>query len=775
MNILWALYLQSLYLQSLYLQSLYNILLYIMTTTYKNKKQNKSIKSSTIKNNKTKKNKKTTSSNQLIIKKEYNVSKNIQCEDIPFVKGLKSFNTYLSNLPKDQMSYFNMRKKYGKDLLSASAPKNITPNDDFYNFVNYSWINDIQVQKEQSYITQVDDFRLTQDKVFTELNEIILDYIRNNNNDLAKNMKNFYNSVVNMNKQSETKILAKEAIAKIDELRKDKKNMWKMLALVNKTELMAFYAPFYWYVAEDDKDPSKFRCYIEPHKFLNINLDLFYDDGKNVNLKKKQKEDYNHLIKTVFDTLLGPNDLKSTDIFEVNKDMFNTFYCPDLKIKKDPTYNNKEIIYTRVYAKEAMEKYGFNWDEFSKELGFKKTPPFFITSSLSFLKCNTKLFVEQWDSEKWRPWWIWIHLKTLCRMTAGWESIIFDYFGKSQRGQEKMVVSDAVSSGLYMALPFNSFLTNEYIKKYENKQIMDFTSGLCESMKNIFIMTLKNNTWMLPATRKYAIYKIKNLHIFVGNSIISEADPLLDYGDSLYENLKKLNDWRHKKFIELEGKPVVNIPTLDWNQYPVKMISNQAYIVNAAYMSSTNAIYINLGYLQTPFVDIERGGIEYNLAHLGFTIAHEMNHALDNNGVFYDANGKLHNWATKEDHRRGGMIKDDILKQYEAFSARDGIIFDAAPTIGEDMADISGYFLKANEVPLPIQNLYFRTFFSFFAYQMRQKISKRVLAAQLLINPHPIDKYRCNIPLSRSNTFRAIYNVKKGDGMWWNNLNAVWV
>jgi predicted metalloendopeptidase len=59
--------------------------------------------------------------------------------------------------------------------------------------------------------------------------------------------------------------------------------------------------------------------------------------------------------------------------------------------------------------------------------------------------------------------------------------------------------------------------------------------------------------------------------------------------------------------------------------------------------------------------------------------------------------------------------------------------------------------------------------------QSRQKISKRAILAQLKTNPHPLDKYRCNIPLSRSRIFRAIYNVKENNEMWWSSLNNVWV
>jgi putative endopeptidase len=201
------------------------------------------------------------------------------------------------------------------------------------------------------------------------------------------------------------------------------------------------------------------------------------------------------------------------------------------------------------------------------------------------------------------------------------------------------------------------------------------------------------------------------------------------------------------------------------------------------YTPSENGIYIPLGYIQKPFVDLEERGIEYNLAHIGFTIAHEMSHALDDWGSKYDETGKLNDWWTEKDKRKFKEIQDDVIKQYEVFAAYDGIKFDAAPSIGEDLADISGFsicreylrdFQLKNEDPLPIQKLSFESFFIYFAIQQRQKLSKKALETQLKINPHPPDKYRCNVPLSRSPVFRAMFNIKKGDKMWWGTTNRVW-
>ena len=113
----------------------------------------------------------------------------------------------------------------------------------------------------------------------------------------------------------------------------------------------------------------------------------------------------------------------------------------------------------------------------------------------------------------------------------------------------------------------------------------------------------------------------------------------------------------------------------------------------------------------------------------------------------------------------------------------DGIKFDASIGIGEDMADISGmgivsrflanYHIYYKTLPL-IAKLSMDEYFIYYAYQQRQQVSNKALRAQLKTNPHPLDKYRCNVPLSRTQLFRKLYNVKKGDGMWWSNTSLIW-
>lgn len=725
---------------------------------------------------------KLTKKNQIYKKERKNKTKKEKYLENKCQNFFNSYNTFEDKFEKiygDIFSSkkFNLEKIDIKELKKAVSPSNINPRNDFYSYINEIWINKQELDVSQKYIVQVDNFRLVQDKVYRELLEIVNNYIKNNDTKLSKEITNFYKSQLTLNTDDQLKKYSMNFLNKIDEIRKNG-NVWELLGLVNNDETISYGAPFSWTLNPDDKNPSIFRCYIQQPQLSLIDINIYFDDGNDVNYKKKYKLKFFEYLYNLFENSFGPNhNFNVEDIFLVEFDFIMAMSCTDIKGKKaDSTYN-------KITAKEALHKYNFDWNTFSKEMGFKNTPEFFITTNMNYLKCGTELLLKDWNSERWRTYWIYLFIRQLNRWNQKGRNIMFEFSGKFVKGQEEIVQKD-LAPVFSLGYAFNTFLTNEYIDKYQNEQRISYVKTMAEDLKTVFIRIIKRNKWLQPKTKEKALQKLYNFNLEVGSPKLLREDPLLNYStDDAWQNISKISKWRHSKAIELEGKNVIDIPVVDWSQVPPKFIGSQAYVVNASYTPSKNGIYIPLGYIQKPFIDLEERGIEYNLAHIGFTLGHEMSHALDDWGSQYDETGKLNNWWTESDKKKFAKIQKDVIKQYEVFASYDGIKFDAEPSIGEDLADISGLaicreylrdFQIKNEDILPIKALSFEAFFVYFAYQQRQKISKKAIEAQLKTNPHPLDKYRTNVPLSRMPIFREIYKIKKGDKMWWHSTNKVW-
>lgn len=725
-----------------------------------------------------------------MITKRKKLSKKIRTKTIKLQRKIVPKICLKSNLQSFEMSIKknieSERKKYKLEIINALKPSKILPQNDFYSYINDKWLKEYIIPEEHKYIVQQDDFRIVQDKVYRELIILIEKYIKSSesNTSFGKCLKNFYDAQYHSCTKQQTKISVDNFLSVL----KNSKNVWEFIGYINKNEIISWGCPFVWSLNPDDKEPDKYRCFIDSPQPTLIDINLYFDDvyitEKEKHYAKKYKKRYFSYLNELFTNAFGKNykslGYNVKDIFDVELDILMAGGCNKVKIKKNNAFYyriyNKDLIKTDIY-------HPFDWEELSKSLGFKTPPIFFITSNPHYIKCGAELIVNNWKSQKWLTYWTYIFIRQQQRWSDKGHTIYYNFHGKFVRGQSKEIFN-SIKPIYGMGFAFNTFLTYQYTKNYENPFNIAYVKNMAEDLKLVFIRIIENNKWLQPATKKYALKKLHYFNLTVASPYELRADPILNYeNDNPWENLCKLAFWRAKKFIELEGNSVIDMPIIDWSQIPPKFISTQAYVVNASYTPSKNGIYIPLGYIQPPFVDLQERGIEYNLAHIGFTLAHEMSHALDDWGSQYDHLGKLNNWWTEKDKAHFKKIQDDVIKQYETFANYDGIKFDASISIGEDLADISGLaicqeylrdFQNKNNDILPIKTLSMEAFFVYFAYQQRQKMSKKAIQAQLKTNPHPLDKYRTNVPLSRLELFRIFYNIKKKDKMWWHSTNCVW-
>lgn len=700
-------------------------------------------------------------------------------------KKVKNKNKTLKKYNKKHLVKNTLEKHFLMNITRATKPSYIKLKNDFYSYINKRWLKQYKVEETQKYIYQVDDYRITQDKVYRELLDIALNYTKNPSTKHTKraiNIKNLYKSAMNLNNETQSKKYAEIDLNNIDNLRKNKSNLWKLLATINKNEIVAPSSPFVWSLRGDDKHPDVYICHLEPPKLPLLDLldiSIYFDDNLDIEYKKKYRNKYFSYLQILFDSVFGKNnEFNVKDVFNCQVKIAYAIGCN----KYDKS--NDEKTYNLVTKEDAKKVFSFDWEEFMKEYGFKNIPNKFVTSNLNYLLCGTKLLIDEWDTPEWRTYWIYIYIRQQQRFNSKGVLNWYDFYGKFLRGQETRI-HKKLSPVFPLCYAFNTFLSEEYIKIYNNKTNIEYVTNLANNLKNTFKQILERNTWLENKTKQICIKKIENVNVIVGYpEKITTVDPLLDYAeDDIWGNLTKIAVWRHNKFMESVGEPLINIPFIDWTAIPPQLMGQQVYTVNALYLQRNNKIYIPLAYIQPPFLDLNNRGIEYNLAFIGFTIAHELSHSLDDVGYLYDENGVLKDWWTHNDKENFKKIQNNIIEQYAYFAQRDKIEYDILMTIGENMADISGlnicveylrnYQEQRKEI-LPIKILSFQEFFVYFAIQEKQKIKKKSLYALLKTNPHPLDQYRTNIPLSRNPIFRKIFDIKKEDKMWWNSTNRIW-
>jgi putative endopeptidase len=668
-----------------------------------------------------------------------------------------------------------------KTIKASFSPSKITPQSDYYTYINFIWLDMMQKQENKTakkYYSQIDEFREVQDKVYQELIVLVKEYIKKNKTDRATEISNVFHSFLNLNEAPIKQHII--AFSEIYDQQIKANNLWNYLALINKNEIISWGSPIVWAVMPDEKKGNTFRNIISNPQLTLYDYNLYSDDTKGhpqeyITYRKHIKQEYLAYINKVFELTLGKNhDLNAADVFQVEVEILAAMDCIQIK-------NDSYDFYNVVKPEESLKKYGFDWTQFCKCLGYKQVPDFYICSSLNYLSCMMKKLNTDWSSKKWKSYWYYIFLRQIIRFHKHWRLVYYEFNDKLLSGMQVPYPPEVVAV-IGLSFTFNTLLSEEYIAKNKNPAAIDYTKSMGQDLIDVFKRRISRHSWFDAYSKKQALLKLNNLNLIIGYPDKMRYDPLLNYSSNdAWGNMLKITQWKTQKFLNLEGRDVIDIPYIDWKN--LKLIGKQPYIVNAFYTPTENSIYIPLAYLQKPFIDLEERGIEYNLARIGFTLAHEMSHSLDDFGSKYDYKGNLVNWASPTDQAKIKKIQDDITKQYEVCAKRDGIIFDASIAIGENMADIAGLaiceeylkdFQDKNDDVIPIKDLSFQAFFVYVAISNKQHVYKNAIKSQLKVNPHPLDKYRVNVPLSRLELFRSIYNIKKGDDMYWPSTSTIW-
>jgi len=678
----------------------------------------------------------------------------------------------------------NIEDKLVKMFKTPFTPTKYKSQDDYYTYINYQWLSDTtkEIKTKLKYYVQVDSFRVSQEKVYYELIDIVKEYIKTNTSRKAKAIKCVYDSLYNLDDKSAERFV--KYVIELTDKRIASGDIYQILGGQNRNEIISWGCPLVWTVLKDEKNVNIYRSTISAPQLTIYDYDIYIEDTKDDQVTKKYKKEfkarYLDFIAEMFDLCLGKgHDLKNTDVWDCEYDLLNALGCDSIK-------NDDLDGYNVVTKSDALKKYNFDWEKMAKQIGYKDKdiPNSFICTSTNYLNCVMYILLKEdaWKSKKWRTYYLYINFRQIMRFHSKWKQVYFEFHGKFIKGQP-IPYPKEIYPVFGLSLCFNTFLTNEYIDRNKKQQYIDYTYNMAADLLTVYKRIIKRNTWLSPKTKKYALLKLENIKLEVGSPKLLREDVILDYSSTdAYQNLRKVAYWRTKRLIELDGKSSeVDIPIIDWEEF--KLVGKQSYIVNAYYTPTENSIYVPLAYLQKPFIDLDERGIEYNLAHVGYTLGHEMSHCLDDLGSKYDEKGNLHNWWTKQDRRKFDKKVNNVIKQYEQFAGYDGIKMDASLSTGENLADISGLaiceeylrdFQDNNKDIVPIRALSFHAFFVYLAIQARQKVFDEAVKAQLKTNPHPMDKYRTNCPLARLELFRSLYNVKKKDKMYWESTDTIW-
>ena len=384
---------------------------------------------------------------------------------------------------------------------------------------------------------------------------------------------------------------------------------------------------------------------------------------------------------------------------------------------------------------------------------------------------------KNWTSNKWNSYWTYRLLIYVSNFHSKMNKFVLDFVTNktNTNTNTKDIVMKAMRS---VSVIMNATVSQIYIKHHENTEEIKFVTDLIEKIKKAFKMRITKNSWLHSLTKERALLKIDNLNCAIGYREKWEKDPDCEFmeDDTIGNNVKYL----HWEYDNMRDKLHHLAPD---KSYWINADEMNVYDVNAFYNNVKNELILPNAILQKPFINISKK-MSYNLAYIGFIIAHEMVHGFDSEGCLFDDTGKLNYWWTKDDYIKYKHLQNDVVEHYEALAKKDGVNLDGHQTLDENIADISALNIIEDTLEMHLfdnnifgdhQRQYFIEMYRNYAKHWRSVIKAKYIMQNLLLDQHSLAKYRVNCVLMRSKRFAQIFNIGESDGMHYERkINEIW-
>jgi predicted metalloendopeptidase len=303
-----------------------------------------------------------------------------------------------------------------------------------------------------------------------------------------------------------------------------------------------------------------------------------------------------------------------------------------------------------------------------------------------------------------------------------------------------------------------------YIERHfkpEAKQRMD---ALIRNLLAAFKEGINELEWMSPQTRqeaqaKLAKYKLK----------IAYPDQWRDYsGFEVKPGDHVGNLLRYRRFQDADAWTRLGNPVEKWRW------GFTPQTVNASYSATNNEITFPAGILQPPFFNMAADDA-INYGAIGAVIGHEISHGFDDQGRKSDGDGNLRDWWTADDARQFEERAAKLGAQFESYTPLPGMKINGRQTMGENIGDLSGiavayraYRMSLNGKDAPVIGGFTgdQRFFLGYAQIWRFKSRDEALRNQLLTDAHSPGMYRAFVPLTNIDAWYAAFNVKPGDKLY---------
>ncbi|WP_300672978.1 M13 family metallopeptidase [Soonwooa sp.] len=639
----------------------------------------------------------------------------------------------------------------GLDL--SAMDKSVRPQDDFYNYVNGSWMKTAKIPADKptwgSFNKLAED---TDNNSMTILNSLLKDKFADGSE--GKKIQDLYATYMNMDKRNADGIKPIQTnLDKIDAI-KNMADLQKYMIAVTKDGENTLYG---WGVDADLKDSKMNAIYLG-----DASLGLGRDYYQKVNEKNTETlAEYQKYVSSMLKEIGYKNaDEVAKKIVDFEKQIAKTYLTNEQSRDNTLQYNPKTMAELKALVKNVdipayLKSVGVTTDKaIIGELGYYKSfDKFFNDKNLPLIKDYLKFHMIHGNASY---------------LSQKLGDMKFAFYGKYLSGQQEQRALNKRGYQLINGVLGEAF-GKLYVEKYFPASAKAQMVELIDYLKKSFDVHIKNLSWMSQTTKTKALEKLNKFTVKVAYpdtwkdysklTILSE-----NQGGTLYKNLQNISEWQYNKDLAKIGKPV---DKTEWGMTP--------QTVNAYYNPVNNEIVFPAAILQPPFFN-PNADAAVNFGGIGAVIGHEITHGFDDSGAQFDADGNLVDWWTPADKANFEKATKALAAQYDKYEPVKGTFVNGTFTNGENIADLGGVniafdalqmYLKDKGNPGTISGYtQDQRFFLSWATVWRTLSSEKYMTNQVKTDPHSPGYFRSFGPLVNTDAFYKAFDVKAGDKLY---------
>ena len=652
----------------------------------------------------------------------------------------------------------NNAQQNGVGIDLSLMDTSVSPKDDFFNFVNGTWLKNTEIPADRTRWGSFDELRKKTD---ADALAILAEASKNpkykSDTDQGKAI-NLYKSIMDTvarNKAGIKPLLP--YLTKINAVKNvsDLQNL--MIQMASKGGVGFFGIG----VGTDAKNSSKNVVYVGPGSLGLPDRDYYVSDD--ADSKEKREKYVLHIARMLQYIGEKPQEAKihAEKILALETEMSRPRLDRVERRDRRKSYNPMTIADLQKMTN------AINWEKQITGIGLPKvdtlivSQPKYMAALQDILKAN--------KVEDWKAYMRWTALNSAAdNLSTDIEKANWDFYSKTLNGAIKQRPRDEGALQVVNGATGEA-LGKLYVEKMFPAAAKEKAQKMIKNVIRAYETRINNLSWMSPDTKKSAVEKLNKMTIKIGY-----PDKWKDYsaltikspaeGGTYFENSLLISEWSFKKNIEKLSKPV---DKTEWGMSP--------QTVNAYFNPSNNEIVFPAAILQPPFYDYNADEA-VNYGGIGAVIGHEISHGFDDSGARYNADGNLVNWWTDEDLKQFTALGTALADQYSALEPLPGIKVDGKVTLGENIGDLGGInaaydglqlYLKENGNPGKIDGFTpeQRLFIS-WATIWRSKMRDEAIKNQVKTDPHSPGMYRGYVPLLNLETFHQAFGIKPGDGMY---------